>query len=624
MDDTEVLAPDERSELQKQFGDWDRDLNAHWSSWRKEARENFDIVAGRSWTKADAAAMEEEGRVATEFNRTLPLIKAVVGAEITGRLRVDYKPRTVGDAKTNEILTSGAEWIREECDAEGEQSSAFMNTLVCGMGWTETRLEFERFEDGAVIEDSIDPLEMDVDPSARKACVDDARYIRRRRRFSRREAKERFGDQPFTSEDESITEHVSNPLNRYDDDDNDEAPGRDEVVITEYQWYDLVGENIVLNPATGQTITVNDEQFEQLREAAKSEDRDFQFSSRKRRVYKRAYLAGTHIIEVEGLPTTEFTYKCITGDYDRNKGVWFGLVRSMKDPQRWANKFFSQILHILGTNAKGGLMIEEDAVEDINELEETWASADSVTVVAPNAIKDGRIKEKTPATYPVGLDKLMETATIAIRDTAGVNPEFLGQADRHQAGVLEHQRKQAAYGIMSTFFDSLRRFRKYQGRLLLQLMRFLPPGTLIRVSMEDWENPQYVPMEQLAKDLNTTRFDVIVGEAPNGPNQKERTFGIIMQLLPMVKDLLTPELWLDILEYAPLPTAMLEKLRQSAAQAAEDPEQQEMKQIQKRGVMLDLAEKEAKVGKTQAETEQTHLKTLISMFQPDPNPQAVI
>ena len=59
-------------------------------------------------------------------------------------------------------------------------------------------------------------------------------------------------------------------------------------------------------------------------------------------------------------------------------------------------------------------------------------------------------------------------------------------ADANQPGILEAQRKQAAMTILATLFDSMRRFRKINGRIRLHYIKnYLSDGRLIRIGGPD-------------------------------------------------------------------------------------------------------------------------------------------
>jgi hypothetical protein len=89
-----------------------------------------------------------------------------------------------------------------------------------------------------------------------------------------------------------------------------------------------------------------------------------------------------------------FSWACITGELDRNKGHWFGLIKTMRDPQMWANKWLSQTLHILNTTAKGGIVAEEDAFADMTEAEEKWAQPDTIVWATTGAVSNPKIMPK--------------------------------------------------------------------------------------------------------------------------------------------------------------------------------------------------------------------------------------
>lgn len=578
-------------ELLAKFTRWDKACDAHWSTWRTEARELFDYYAGRQYAEDDKTKAKEDNVPLVTFNRFASIIDAVAGAEITDREQVQYFPREVGDTQVNELLTQGAEWIRDRSDAEFEESEAYKDALICGLGCTETRMDYEEDPNGQIMVDRVDPLDVAFDPSARKPNAADARYVRRKKILPKEVAEKMFPGATFGVSADQATSGVNDPRTSYEGDD-DPGPNEDEVEICEYQWFDLEWFGRVVGPEGEQELT-GEELEARLGEPG--------LVRQSRRVYWRAFKSGNQILgEAEQLSTAAFTLKAITGKRDRNKGTWFGLGRLMKDPQRWANVFFSRILHILNSNALGGVMVDPAGIEDVRKFEEDWSKPNKVHYTPPGhligaqgagGMGAGVVPKPTP-NYPQGLDRLMTIAVEAIQDSTGVNKEMLGMVERQQAGVLEHQRKQAAYGILAAFFDSLRRYRRSQGLLMLKLMKFLPKDTLVRVSGQ----PGLAQYQQLAMDDETTQYDVIVDEAPAGPNQKERTFQMLVQLMPMLKDAnLPPEVWAEVARYSPLPAAISEKIAEAmTAQANQPPDP-----TAERG-------KEASVAKIEGEARKAH------------------
>src|SRR5262245_59744457 len=162
--------------------------------WHKEARLDFDFRAGEQWPEEDKRYMEDaQKRACLVFNTIDPVIDIVTGSEITNRQEVRYVPRQIGAAPVNELLTEAARWFRDECDAEHEESNAFADAATCGMGWTETRLDYEDNPNVKPMVIRIDPIEMVWDAGAKQANLIDARRIYRvQRKVPLRDAKEKW------------------------------------------------------------------------------------------------------------------------------------------------------------------------------------------------------------------------------------------------------------------------------------------------------------------------------------------------------------------------------------------------------------------------------------------------
>lgn len=593
----------------------------HSDKWRREARTEFDFVACRQWDPKDERDLTDNQRVAITFNRTLAIIKSVAGIEINGRHEIAFLPRqatNMQQAEFNELLSEGSRWMGDGCDAEDEQSDAFQDCCICGMGWTEQRLDFELNAEGAYVEERIDPLEMYWDCASRAKNLMDARRIWRVRRMTLNEARDLFPgvmdtelDAPW-AHSAGLTEPVKPVEDRRLRSENlkfDFDP-KTEVHILQCQWWEREIYWRIVDPISGEPPReVSVAEYRQLARRYQAMGRELIALEMRRRVYKQAFLGASILNGVRPAPVADrFTFHCITGERDRNEGTWFGLTRLMKDPQMWANKWLSQSLHILNTTAKGGILAEEDAFTDQREAEETYALPDAITWTRKEAIQKGKIIQKPGGGIAAPYINLLQFAITSIRDVVGINLELLGMRDATQPGILEAQRKQAAMTILATLFDSLRRFRKGVGRVRLYMMQnYLSDGRWIRIT-----GPDGFKFTQLLRDKTAGDYDIIIDDAPTSPNQKEKSWGIIQMMLPAIRDMLTPEIVLMLLEYSPLPAKLVESLKTMLKEP--DPEQQQQQQMAMRAAQAEIAKSEAAAARDMATAERTKMGAMLDQL----------
>lgn len=593
------------------YKDWFRSDLRHANEWRKRAKVEYDFRDGNQYTEDEREELEEKGKPDTEFNFVGPIVDAVSGQEISNRQEVAYLPREREDQQATELLTSAALWFRDRADADDADSFAFRDAITGGMGWTETRLSYEDNPDGELVDDRIDPFEMVWDYNAKKPNLVDATRLWRVRCIPVEEAEEFIEglvdengkEVEFTAEDlhaewaadgvwyGNSDPHVSEPTRDRMAGKRNSSGELEEVVIVHCQWIEReTFYRVPMPQMDGSTkpADLSEEDYAAFKKQgaargikfdAKTEE---QFGIRKRMVKVRyqAFI-GNKVLKVmpcacSGLPTKtnpqtsqgHFNFKCITGKHDQNKNLWYGIVRAAVGPQSWNNKLYSELLYIVATSAKGGIMAERGIFDNDNDAEDSWARQDRITWV-----KAGRLSGQSPGwapkpvvQVPPALQYLLEVASTAIFKATGVNMELLGMREADQAGVLEYQRRQAGLTILQAFFDNLKAYRRQQGELILwYIQNDLSDGRFIRIV-----GKQDAPSVPLTKQA-TLEYDVIVADAPTSPNQKEKTWQLITQMLPIIKDMLTPDVMLALAEDSPLPSSTVQKLQKLSQQASESP-----------------------------------------------------
>lgn len=563
----------------------------HQRDWRDEAIESFDFYAGDQYSDDERAYLEEQLRPAITFNRVGPVIDAVHGHQINNEQDVKFLPRESSDDPMAELYSEVLRWADDLCDAPDEVADAFMDTAIAGMGWCEVYMSYDEDPDGKLYSASHVPsLEMGWDPTARKRNISDARYVFRERWWKRKEAEARWPElrnivlSDTDVEDMQAGMHDASEAFKYENDSRRfYDPHKREVKITHYQWWEKKKIYRVLDRNTGRVIELSPGKFEKLRESLDAMGTPY--VQQMKRKYFEAYLAGNHVLESNPMDTDAFTYLCITGKRDNNRNYWFGVVKGMKDPQRWSNKFFAEMQDFMASNRQGGVLAEEDAFTNVRKAEEDWNRNDAFILLAPGAIGANKIKERQQINYPSGLDRLMEIAISSIPDTSGINLEMLGMVDRNQPGVLEAQRKRASVNILAHFFKSLQKFQRARGRLALHyIQNYLSDGRTIRITGQQGQK-----LIQLNQNPNpNAKYDIIVDEAPSSPNQKEETFAILSNLLPFLLKMGLPAPP-EILDYVPLPKTMVQNWKQAIQNQKPDPVQMAKAAKEQSAAMLNQA-----------------------------------
>src|ERR1700692_4206154 len=550
------------------------------SKWHKTARDEYDFVAGEQWKPEDMEALRLQNRPDVTFNYSEKMIDAVVGAEVSNRQEVSYKPRTMDSAGLAELWTNAARWVRDECNAEDEETDAFRDALICGMGWTQTRMDYTEDKDGMPVVERIDPMEMYWDPAGNKPGLADRRFDVHGVWMDDDLILKRWPNQLIYNSDDQMSGStgIIRTGHRYLDDNDykdDQDRHIDQTMVWNYQCVELEPYYRVAT-GDGNIEEISADDFGAMK--GQLDKFGLKYVKELKKVYYRAFLADDYILEWGLSPCQHgFTRNCITGKRDRNKNLWYGLTRVMKDPQRWANKWLSQIMHIINSNAKGGLMAETNAFVDPRKAEDEWAMPNAITWLNEGGM--AKVQQKQMTAYPSGLAQLMEFALNSLPQVTGINLEALGLADRDQANVLEQSRKQAAYGLLAPFFDSLRRYRKMQGKVLLFFIReFISDGRMIKINGVG--SAKFIP---LTKPADAIEFDIVVDQAPTAPDVKDRTWQALMQIAPvMIKEgMPMPP---DLLSFAPLPQELITKwqqfLLQQQAQSPINPKQVQAMQQQ--------------------------------------------
>lgn len=518
-------------------------------------------------------AMELTGKVAVrddkgaakyilcQFNKVKPYVNAARGFFLQTRNEAKFQARA--DKKLQEFYSDFSngyhDYNRDNARASAIEARQDLDMLVNGYGVTDTYLTFgvgyaSRNPDGEIGMCRLDPNKYWWDPSARETNLIDRAFDNYCKEYFIDEAKDLFDAEESDFEKKLAEDYggeymynpqggVKNLIREY----YDFADFEEKIInVNFYQWREIETYYRAENPIYAQTDpeavrniyaflqSVQTETEDDLldpkaqilncSEATKEaleEYLEIEFTAYKRNCYYSAVISGKKVFtKYKNISQDGFTRKVKTGDFDEKNKMWVGMVNAMIEPQKYFNKAITEFLYTIASLAKGGVMYEEDAIDDIREFEANYLKPDGNAEVANGALSGGKIQPKREGYVPTGVEKIIDIADTIFPDVTGLPDSFIGAMEsRNETAALQRQRIKQASNTLASYVDSILLYQKEHARLMLDLMKELASfgGDREFPMADDEGNTEFVPV-RLDHFVNEYYIDIV--QAPDSEIEK--------------------------------------------------------------------------------------------------------
>ena len=584
------------------YRQWFREAVDYWHDWQEEAREDYEFVEGKQWSNADLEHFEETGRAPIVINRIKPLINLLSGYQKLHRYDIDFLGRTPDDVELAEVRKDVTKYICDRSGYDGEESAAFADMAIGGLGWLFVGYKVEEETDkGEAFIQRENPFSVYVDPEAHKTDFSDAKYIFRAKWTDKDELKSVYP--------EHATE-IDAQFAIYDSAEEENSVRDQELLWYKRElqkvrlvecWYKKRERQKKIILSNGEEISPEEILPEMFFSGLVVGEKSFEAT-----VVRCAVFFDTVLLEDIASPYEhgEFPLVPMTLFYYGIGGdeIPAGIVRDLKAPQREINKRRVQQLHILNTTGNGGGFIEDDAMSEkqFAEFERKGNVPGHFQRVRPNSIAQGKIMERQVGQYPAGLAQAEAQATADLTAISGLNEALMGVDVPSQAsGRAIQLKQQQAITHLANCFDAQRTAKKKMAYLLWGkqghagiIPQFYTAEEVYRVEGVNGQkyitvNQQVIEQDPIAgtiiktlNDLSVGDFDIVVADIESSITQRQAKAWLILDAVAQLN--LPPNIAYDlVLDNLDIPKKdeLKERLKQqeeSQAKAAQEELQMKM------------------------------------------------
>lgn len=525
--------------------------NGHSDYLQQAKRLNGMYTGDGQWDEAIKAQLEAEGRPALTFNMILAVINTALGEHLRRDVQVMFKPRRNANREVAATLNKLTMQIMHANRYKYLELQVTADGLIQNRGFFDVRMSFEEHMQGEVSISALDPSTVVLDPDAKEYDPSTWNEVTVTRWMSLEEIAALFGQDKADQlkshanggtcfrHDSIRFEEASfgKDSPRMDGFDATEGQDRDirSVRVIERQAYKWTQERMFVDPQTGDMAEVPSG-WDDARAAAFAQKMQLFLHKRPGRRVRWTVSADQVLLFDDWSMYRTFTIVPFFPYFRR--GVAFGMVKNLVDPQDYLNKARSQELHIVNTTANSGWTVEEGTL--VNMTADDLAERGAATGLVLEHARGSQPPQKIlPNPVPSGLDRISEKAAYAIREISGVNDGMLGFAAASVSGVALDNKTaqgQVQLEVPATHMELTRRL--VAEKILELIQDFYTEERVVQITTNpnpSAEDEQLVINQidaagQLINDVTRGAYDVVISTSPSRDNFDEGQFGQLMEM----------------------------------------------------------------------------------------------
>lgn len=597
---------------------------------REQAEIDLRFRAGDQWPESVRQEREAAGRPVLTVDKLGAMLNQVVND--IKQNAPSIKARPVDDKSDPELAKVFSGIIRQIEEQSGSRyvySKAADHCISCGIGHFRILTQYlddSAFDQEILMETIPNPMAVVWDPAAIKTDRSDAMYCFVIEKMQRKEFEKKYPNAKAASVDVSFNENSGLVYS-----------SSDEVLIAEY-WVKVPTKKTLAMFEGGQTLDITDlspENLFALPPIIMQREVDT-FKVQQYLVTGDDVLEGPNEWAGKHIPIVSV----VGNEYPMgNEIVRAGMIRAARDSQQMYNYMRTAAMEAIAQAPKTPWLVTKDMIKKHKPLWDVANKTPSPYLVydvdpaAPGAAP----KRERPADPPSALWQEGALSSDDMKATTGIYDASLGSRSNETSGKAILARQREGDVANYHFTDNLTRALEYAGHILIDLIpKIYDTQRVVRILGED-DTEQFAHINttvinvdgepMVMNDLSVGRFDVKVSTGPSYTTKRIEAAESMMQFIQAVPgagqvagDLIAKSMdWPDSEVLADrlrkmVPPQLLEgedgQEQQQPAPQPPDPIQQEMQQLAKHKVELELAKIEsevlknkASIAKTQSETE---------------------